>query len=254
MVLADRGWHLARVWSVDWWLHRDRELARLLELVKSGLQESSRRVAQPASVAVAAAPMQREAPGAAPAASLTVPYREAVVEVPKKVKPLELDERTFIEIVGKVIEIESPIRLDELAKRVSSLFKVARVSPALSEQVSHAARRLASPEARFAAMDGEFVRLAAQARPTPRNRSDVKSSGLRDPAMLPPAEVVELCVLIAGAHVGVSRDELVVECRRQLGFGATGPRLREILEAALTKAIDARRLVDRAGMLFVAEA
>ncbi|MFO0829335.1 MAG: DUF3320 domain-containing protein [Phycisphaerales bacterium] len=255
--LAERGWATTRVWAVDWWLRRERELQRLVACVQDAL---AKRAHEPATAPVASAAsegttthaVERELPATPQVIALTEPYREASFAVPAS-KPLDVSEPAFVELVGKVIEIESPIHVAELAKRVASLFRSTRAGAALSERVSHAVRMLASPQARFAAMDGEFVRLASQSSPTPRNRRDVRAAGLKDPAMLPPNEIVELLVRIARANVALTREELIGECRKQLGFGALGQRLREALEAALDEAIAGERLIERDGSLFPRE-
>jgi hypothetical protein len=74
---------------------------------------------------------------------------------------------------------------------------------------------------------------------------------LRKPEMLPPAEIREALAEIVEVHLGVVRDEAVIEASRLFGIKATSPQLRRVVEEQMQLLLESGRLEERNGKLYV---
>jgi hypothetical protein len=94
--------------------------------------------------------------------------------------------------------------------------------------------------------DGDFYSIPGQTTIQVRNRECVVSATLRQPEMIPPAEIREAVLQIVNKHVGVSVDETVVAACRLLGFRSTGSQLKRVISRELDRLVaeNALRLHD----------
>ena len=98
--------------------------------------------------------------------------------------------------------------------------------------------------------DGDFLFDPNQTSIAPRNRSQLDSSNLRQPEMLPPSEIRAAIESVVRAHLGASADDTVVEAARMFGFRSTSPQLRELIEEQIQSMRNSGELTDRNGTLY----
>jgi hypothetical protein len=271
-VLRDRGWHLHRIWAVDWWLRRSREEERLLAAIEAARiarrreeekaaaasrEAAALRVVRPAPQPMVdaverLAPSPTDAAGDLNAIAMYRELRTSPVRLPQGVRVQDLPAEILALLVEAVVRVEGPIHVDELSRRVVRLAGGTRATAPAVDAVAVAVRVLAGPEHRTLVLDGPFISIAGRGPIEPRRRDEAESSGLRDPSMLPPAETAVLVARVAAAHIGVARAEAIVECRRRFGFAGTGARVREAMEAGIERALADGLVVERDGRLFAA--
>ena len=97
------------------------------------------------------------------------------------------------------------------------------------------------------------IRLDGQQEVTIRDRSVVESNTLRQPKMLPPAEIRRALTAIVEAHLGAARDEVIIEAARLFGFKATSTQLREVIDAEVNWLVQHQVLEERNGKLYAKE-
>lgn len=174
-----------------------------------------------------------------------MPYKEARFRVPSTRDIADVVVGKMAEIVAKIIEIEGPIHTDEVAERVRQLWNASRMGPRMLRSIDAALEW--AVRTNLAAREGEFYHSRSHAPVIVRDRSEVQSASLRDPAMLPPREI-DLCVLrIIRAHFGVSREEAITATARALGFKTTTPALRETIDARITDMLKATTIIEDHG-------
>lgn len=239
-VLRDRGWRIHRVWSTDWFHRPDEQLRKAVDAIEKaktecGLDEEAEPEA--AGQGTLDAGVEREEPARiqveAPAARATS-YVEADFDVPRfnaihETSPIEL-----VRIVTRVVEIEGPIHRDEIARRITTLWGLQRTGGRIAESIGRAVESGLDAGALEEADPG-FFSLAGQARAPVRDRSDVSSANLKKPEMLPPSEIRQAILRLAAEHVGLGREEAAVSVARILGFKATSPKLKGMIENALQR-------------------
>ena len=242
-VLEQKGWTMHRIWSTDWFWRPDEEPQRLLQAVDAAQarredgpsQEPSAAHGPPPIVVERDPPTSEEEPQA-------VPYQEAEFDIPEREfyflrdAPLEV----VAKYVAKVVRCEAPVHVDEVARRLSRLWGHLRTGPRIQERVQDAAG--------YAVDHGwikghVFLRRARSAlESVVRDRSAVRSHTLREPALLPLAEVECAILQVVEQNVSLSVEECVVQVARRFGFRSTSAELSDVV------AFDADRLVERGSL------
>lgn len=129
-VLTGRGWKIHRVWSTDWWRHRETASRRLSEVVDQAIAEAKARAEtsrstsspkaldSPTPTQPAPQPKQR-----VPAIAIRpfVPYKTTKLTPPRLLDPVEdTPLRLLRPPIGALISTEGPIRSSEIAARIGA--------------------------------------------------------------------------------------------------------------------------------------
>jgi hypothetical protein len=233
-VLENLGWCFHRIWSTDWFHHRDREVRRLT----AALAQSRETKAEGLRVRGANSADRRPPPVEEPSAQqdidighivLTAPaYVRAILAVPANREPHEVPTGQLAELVARVIDIEGPIHRDEVARRITSAFGLSRAGNRIVD-ATHRAIALAQQRNPALLQDGDFFLMEEQAKAPPvRNRS-AESGAILKAACLPPMEIAAAARRIRLDSGDISRDDLIRAVARLLGFQRIGSDLAEVL-------------------------
>jgi very-short-patch-repair endonuclease len=243
-VLEAHGWTIHRLWSADWYLRPREELARILAAIRGAVDIGEAEIPAPA-----VAPPVPSGPAGAPevAQENPVAYREATFAI------AAVEDRPVDALAGdvtRIVAIEGPVHVDEIAARVRTLSGQARLTPRLKAAVA-AAVRVAQARGALAA-DGPFHTLPGQP-VTVRDRSHVTSSGLKKPEMLPPCEIDHGIVTVIGENYGATAEDLIPAVARRLGIASTGPLLRTLIAERIDFLLRRNILTRRGGLLVAAD-
>jgi hypothetical protein len=219
-VLEKLGWRFHRIWSTDWFYRRKDEIERLSKYLQS-VQSAAAGPAQTKpdeSVPEAEEPILDRPPD-------SQPYRIAKFTINQHQEPHEVSARVMSEIVGKVIESEGPIHVEELTRRVASLWGKDRTGARIAQAVHNGLNHLRRSTAAIR-KNGEFLCTSNQEEDCPiRDRANAINS-LQRADMLPPLEIRACALRVLEDNGGIGRDEIAVAVTRKLGFQRTGPELR----------------------------
>ena len=132
---GSHGWIIHRIWSADWYLRPDEELAKTRAAIDAAILEWRERD-EGAAVAAKPVPIRFTAHlqdqdldvvvadiGDAPTASepVSTPYREAAgISVPMGVEPHLASARDMMRVVTEIVSIEGPVHVDEVVARTAS--------------------------------------------------------------------------------------------------------------------------------------
>jgi len=259
-VLENRGWILHRIWSTDWFQRPEEELRKTMAAIERAKVtwagrgnrrgndrrgESPQRAAEPGGIRRS----DSDDDGEEGECCASEPYRVASFRITTNQAVHELAPAELARVVSKIVEVEGPIHRDEITRRVTQIWGLRRTGKRIRDAVSQA---LGVASRRAAVIrDGEFFEPGDGREVTVRNRGDVTSSTLRNPRMLPPAEIHKAVTAIVRAHLGVARDEAVTEAARLFGFRTTSARLRETIEDEVTWLVAKQVLDERSGKLYI---
>ncbi|MDB5348771.1 MAG: hypothetical protein JWN86_18 [Planctomycetota bacterium] len=259
-VLRDRGWKIHRVWSTDWFHRPGEQLETIVAAIEKArtdtIADEEAEVSGkgvPAESPIAEAEIERAEPAEEPNGNLgaawALPYVEAAFEVAND-KPIpETNPSILSRIVAKVVDIEGPIHREEIARRITSLWGLQRTGNRIAEVISSTIDSgLSSGVLRS---ESDFITHAKQAVLLVRNRSNVDSVNLKKPEMISPSEVRRAIHLLVAEHVGVRDDEIPLLVARALGFRATSPRLKDMIEEVLADLIEKHTISRRDDKLFL---
>lgn len=254
-VLEDHGWIIHRIWSTDWFRRPKEQLERVVAAVEAAKAELASRASRPRPRGpLEIVTVEREtvteiglssAEAPAPATRL---YEEAVLTRPDHVT-VELHEASrgiLSQLVEQVVEVESPVHLDEVAARVREAWGLRRAGARIREAVERAAD--VSIRNGRVRQDGAFLTWPGRAPPV-RDRGQARSPTLRDCDRLPPAELEAAAVATVRASLGATREQLVQAVARSLGFKATSSQLRAVVNAAIDGALASEVLAARSDVL-----
>ena len=251
-VLEQKGWKFHRIWSTDWFYNRDVELRKLLEAVEKA--RSSRGMESPEAgraAALALGPRVEREPRPVEPVRPRVAYREASHRI-AEAQAVDLHEAplaTLAEHVLRIVEVEGPVHVEEVARRMSRLWGYRRAGRRIQESVANAAAA-AVQSGRIQYCDSaasRFLETAGSGPPLVRDRSTVGSSTLRKVEMIPPGEIQAAILEAVERNVGVSVAECSVEVARALGFKSTSADMRACVEK------NAKRLLADGRLLLLEE-
>jgi len=235
-VLEQKGWRFHRIWSTDWFYNRDVEFRKLLQAL-----EDARTNRGSKAVSVRSRPrppVERTARAVEPEIE-RVPYREASFVVHESLPLHEVPLGAVARYVVRIVEVEGPVHLEEVGRRLSRLWGYKRAGSRIQDTV----RRAVSVATRTGSLGygskstGAFLELGAGGAATVRDRSMVNSATLRKVEMLPPTEVRQAILEVVERSVGITERDCAVEVARAFGFKSTSADMRKCV------AENARRLV-----------
>lgn len=254
--LENQGWVLHRIWSTDWFQRPEDELRRAVAAIEAARIEMVRRVQAPTHASsgrdgLAASSVERgqslPVPEKESIGIAVVPYEEANFGVPNS-KPIhEIALHRLAEIVHKIIAVEQPVHIDEVARRVTTLWGQSRTGARIVKAVKRAVRATAS--ASGIRIHDDFCSFSGSKIEHIRTREAVISATLRKPEMLPLDEVSVAVKSVVATTFGAPRDELYTVVARLFGFKSTSAQLRERIDRAIDRLVESHVLYEREGVL-----
>lgn len=256
-VLEAHGWIIHRIWSADWYMRPQEELKKVeaaIEAAKGEWRERDEAAVVPISHAVpvsfeteedAVGQVITAVLGTGPSVGARIEerllYQEAAFAVNRQLEPHEVPLAEMAGYVVKIVEAEGPIHVDEIATRIRELWGLQRAGNRIRAAVGNAAEVAAK---RGLLVGNPFYTLPNQPILV-RDRSEVSSSSLRKPELLPPEEIGAALLKVVDDNFGASKVELVQAASRLFGFQALGPQLRVTLEENISRLVIAGKLLEK---------
>lgn len=255
-VLEDHGWRIHRIWSTDWFYRPQKELERALEVIeqicrtdRSDLNtEIDRKVAHQSNLGrLEESPVvELETDDSAP--SFVQVYKVATFAVNVNCELHELPTPRMAELVERIVEIEGPIHQEEVARRVSNLWKLKRTGNRIAKAVRDGLDLAVAKEC--VSKDDDFYDIPNRSKLVVRDRSKATAPGLRRPEMLPPAEIAVAVETLVRENAAVPIEELIIAVSRVFGFKSTGGSLRTAIKAAIPRAVKDGKVREQAGVIY----
>jgi very-short-patch-repair endonuclease/DNA polymerase III delta prime subunit len=235
-ILEDRGWIIHRIWSTDWFKRPEEQLRKTLAAVEEAKVTWASRNAstgsaesKPAQQLVQSLGREAESIELDPMPSIeTRPYQETNLSVDTSMAIHETPLPYLEQVVAKIVEIEGPIHLDEVARRVVSIWGLKRTGTRIVNTVESALAEACLN--RRVSQDGLFFNPSSPHPILIRNREVVTSSGLRKPENLPPVEIRQAISAVVRTHLGIPIGDVAVEVGRLFGFRSTSPQLKQTVQ------------------------
>lgn len=258
-VLEDHGWIIHRIWSTDWFQRPQEQLERVInaiEAAKTELDERSERgSASGRAVNVEIVTVDRGEitevglSDVVPEAQFSgAAYVEATLTRPGPYELHETPVGRMADLVSQVVQVESPVHVDEVVARIRDAFSLqragARIQAAIEQGIDRAIVQ------RGIQREGSFLSIP-EAEVSVRDRANALSLGLRKPDALPPAELKVGILKIVAENFGGTDDEIVTSLARMLGFKATSTQLRTVISNIISLMVDDGLLKRQDQMLIV---
>jgi len=272
-VLEGLGWRIHRVWSTDWWQTPEREIQKIVEAIEQAkVDAAAPPVSPPPEPLAIVTPSQVESQPVRVASARREDSRP-VARAGARVEPIQIaregspgpsieayriapvpegrftpddvhDDRHRTElkrVLLGIVEIEAPVSVTVLARRIAPCFAIQRTTSRLEE-------RLRAVLGRAVTIRNEIIWRADQ---EPDAYSGVRLAppeARRDAQEVPLEEIANAAAGVLRASIALSHDELVKLTAKSLGFPRASGRVAEHLTAAvahLVKRGRARREGDK---------
>jgi len=255
-VLRYLGWDHLRVWSTDWWQDPDGERKRLLGALEAAraeraasraardAEETPAPEAEPAAVPESAPPPEKETPlGIALGGR---PYERADLgrrsTSPKSFYDERSDER-IVRRIEKVVEVEAPVALGVIARRLADVWGLKNITTRLKDRVGSLIAR--AENWRFGQASSHFFWRRDQD-PTTYEGFRVPAPGgkpARRARHIPPEEIANAAGRLLAEHLSIELDDLARETALLFGYRRVTEKVQAPMEAGV------RLLVARGGAI-----
>ena len=240
-VLEGLGWTFHRIWSTDWFRNRAGELQRVVQAIEAAkaVADQSAPPPPPAEPRVEHVITRDSATPDAPT-EFAKPYVKARLPAVAGQELHEADNATLAGLIQAVAAVESPVHVDEVAKRLMDAYGVARsgsrIAARLSVALQHAvAQRLIEVRGGFVyAINGDPVQA--------RDRSSFGPTE-RKIELVAPEEID--AALLDGVRLGFSLapDAAIAAAIELLGFGRATQKISAVVQERLLQLTHAGLLV-----------
>ncbi len=251
--LEDLGWRIHRIWSTDWFRFPDRELKKAAEAIEAAkahvpspsnpependVQDSSEDKKEPD---VQVDPKPESKPK-----SLTEKYKLAELDISTNGNALHaVPLNTMVHWIQQIVEIESPVHLNEIARRITSAVG-AKIGKRIREAIETAARWAVRSESVH--IKEKFLYRTGQEQITVRNRGELPYTS-RKLELIAPEEIHEAIKLIVSESLGIERKDLPKETCKLFGFKKVNESMQKDVEVEINEMIERGELTERAGSL-----
>ena len=261
--LEDLGWRIHRIWSTDWFRFPDRELKKTAEAIEAAKAHipfihgntpennahgSNEGEEEPEAKAdTNANPIAEPKPN-----SLAKKYKLAELSI--STNGLDLHAvpcRTMMDWIQRVVEIESPVHINEVAKRIANAAGFKRIGNRIQNAVKFAATQAARSESiqiKETSLYETFLYWTGQEQITVRDRSELPNTS-RKFKLIAPEEIQEAIKLIVSESCGIEQDDLPHATCRLFGFKKVNWDMQDEIEGIIYKMIERGELTDKAGSL-----
>lgn len=254
-VLERLGWRLHRIWSTDWYRNPQESLERALAAIDYARQyvDSDTRgsVANLQTTAPLISEIDREdvKPGErTDRSSGSEFYRCAFLQIPLGGNEFHnLNPEYFVPFIVKVVEIESPVHLTELTRRIAAGAgkKAGTRIQGVVESSLQSAR-----QSGLVVVKGDFIWDPNMITPTVRDRS-VLESVAKKIDFVPPEEIQAAVLQAVLNSFSISLEDAVVCACRALGFQRVTVQIKDRIDAAIVSLLQEEKLIQRNGFLSV---
>ena len=230
-VLEGLGWTIHRIWSTDWFKYPTRELEKVEEAIRQA--ERGESSAEDPQSPTNPAPFGRVEGGDLPVESGR-PYELADPNVQLGVRELhEMDDQAVLAWILHVVEIESPVHVDETAYRIANAAGLQRAGTRIRARVRSVARQ--GSETGRLSMRGDFLwRIDDERMEFFRRRGEDGLPGrLRKPEMIAPEEIGAALRHAVQASHGIDADGALAEASRLFGFKRLGSEIQATFDKVL---------------------
>jgi len=258
-ILESLGWMIHRIWSTDWFHDPERELRRVIESIERAkarpeLNDSMGPVpseidGQFENGGAGKNGIERDLPRPDEGCIHIPAYRKASLAI--ALEGLDLHEVPSVKLAGwieKVVSVESPVHLLEVASRIASAVNVNRVGSRIRAAIERGAR-LATKKDRLLKR-GDFLWSPQMETAPVRDRRDMPNLS-RQIDYVSPEEIAEALLLVADRSVGITPDEAVVEAPRLLGYSRVTENISGTFKHAMKELLADKRLLLQNGFLLL---
>jgi len=237
-VLENLGWQIHRIWSTDWFRNPRQEMLRLLRSIDAAKthyvsQGRSERRSTYKQLQQAPAIERKEPTRERKLPFETEPYTTAKLSIASYSATLHLVSLHRMPVwIKEVVDIESPVHQDEVARRIANSAGVRRIGRRI--RVAFAQALSLATRDGLVAQRGEFLWRPDMKTAKLRSRSQLPASS-RSLGLISPEEIALAVLEVVRTSYGIPRDDIPEQLCRLFGFKRTTRDMRTPVDQAIRK-------------------
>jgi len=249
-VLKGLGWNVLRVWSVDWWNNRDKELKRILdrlEQLQSGRAEEEPGEDSTPVRRMELAPQRQTKPTEMPV------YKAAVLSqtgITAEAFTEPACQREIRKRIRAVIKAEAPVSEALLARRIVRSFGFTRAG---SRMLAHLQELLGKMPLRTTLQGSMLYYWSENQEPGeyPLYRPSGEGENARDSRDVPMQEAANAICAVLSEQISLDWEDLLREAGKKLGYARVGGQVHTALEDGFQYALARKFLTLGAGNNYI---
>lgn len=234
-VLEGLGWTIHRIWSTDWFHHPEREMEKVEGAIRQAMRDGSFSKHAPKRPKSHAVPLSRVQ---VPEATQQVADPYLLGNPGVRLSGQELHEVWSGHVMNwilQVVQVESPVHVQEVARRIATAAGVKRVGSRIRNRI-----RTAADEA---VREGKIYRLdnflwRRDHKQVPLRRRDQLPPAMRKIDLISPQELGAALLHTVRASHGIDATGAINEAARLFGFKRVGPGIRSRFKTVLDGLIE----------------
>ena len=230
-VLDSLGWRMHRIWSTEWFKNPERERHRVAQAVENAKTDTAAKAQR----AGPAPYIKRDDAGPMGTTDGEIPeYKLASPKIAIEGREFSTAPDAALALwVAEVVEVESPIRPDEVARRIAEAANVGRgrrFQELVERSITHAV------EAGRVLRRGEFLWWTDMDQPVLRNRSKLPTASRKIGLVAPEEIAVAVRRVVSGAY-GIDQSDVAGLVVRLLGFGRVTIEMKARIEPVIRQMV-----------------
>jgi very-short-patch-repair endonuclease len=254
-VLENLGWQIHRIWSTDWFRNPERELKNVI----ARIEQERRRLNNAEKVdekpfnenSEVKQQIERERPRRKNPAVSIKKYSQANLDIRIYKDTLhEVPRSRLAEWIRQVVNVEGPVHVDEVARRIVNCAGVKRMGRRIRTNydigLDYAMRN------GYVIKKGKFLWKPGTMGQLLRSRETLPDAS-RKLELIAPEEIAEAIEFVVKSSYGIERDAISPEVCQIFGFQRTTEGMSKIVNREIGKMISGRRLIEQGDYLTLPE-
>ena len=254
-VLEGLGWTIHRIWSTDWFRNPELELGKAEVAIRMAQVAALKPAGDAAPEPVKGVePLERAPEPEGEVAAPGRPYTTARLELGGLWYPLhETPPGTLAKWISWVVEVESPVHLDEVMLRVRKAAGVGRTGSRIRAQMGLGAR-VGANQGLYRMDARDFLWRLDHDDVEVRRRDGELPGSLRKPEMIAPEEIGVALIHAVRVSYGIAPTDAVREAIRLFGFKQAGRKIVERFTQVLDGVVEGGAVVREGDLLRLPDA
>jgi len=248
-ILESKGWTIHRIWSTDWFTNPNQEFERVVEAIKDAQTKQVNpilKVEKPSSSSINEPIIARRTDSneikVEDKSLQSIPYRLAEDFFGSFSSIEEVPTSLLKEAISRTVDIEGPIHIDELVRRVARSFGFNRAGSKIKDTIEKQITNILTLN-----RDNQFI------------SSESSKIVVRDRSNLPPesrkleyvynAEIAIAVMQLVNESQGIELEELIRETCQKFGFARVTIQMQDRVQTIILDLISRNELANKNGFI-----
>lgn len=247
-VLENLGWQIHRIWSTDWFRNPRREMQRLEKSIEAAkthrVSKAQSERSLPHGQVQRAPPIERHKPRRAREPALDIESYETAnpnITLHYWQKLHEVSRHRMADWIKDVVDTESPVHQDEVARRIANCAGVKRIGRRIRTAFNLGLR--AAIDEGFVIASGPFLWRPGMKQPKLRSRSGLPNAS-RHIRLIAPEEIELAISKVVRSSYGIQREVIPNEVCKLFGFKRTTSDMNAVVDHIVMKLLNDGRIVE----------